>query len=258
MTTPATTLLPSPILQYFDVNGAPLVGGTLTFYVPGTGTLKNTWQDINQQTLNQNPLPLDENGSAIVFGVGDYDMLLLDAMGNQIFRQSTSAYTPGSAISAAMYPVTSAATLQTARDNMGVTAAIAAAVAAVSLLPGPQGKTGATGSQGPQGIQGVPGTASVKTQSGGVNGSYAYWKDLNSGYMIAGGIATAGGGSATVNFPIPYANGNVYVTVSLYQNGVNCTIRLQGVNGTGFSVFIEDTDNHGGVSSSFMWQSFGS
>ena len=38
----AGTLLPNGEQQFIDNNGAPLANGTVTFYVPGTTTLKNT------------------------------------------------------------------------------------------------------------------------------------------------------------------------------------------------------------------------
>jgi hypothetical protein len=38
-------LLPTPVLQFIDPNGAPYALGNLATYVPGTSTPKTTWSD---------------------------------------------------------------------------------------------------------------------------------------------------------------------------------------------------------------------
>jgi hypothetical protein len=40
----AATLLPNGKQQFLSSNGAPLAGGTIQFYIPGTTTPKDTWQ----------------------------------------------------------------------------------------------------------------------------------------------------------------------------------------------------------------------
>jgi hypothetical protein len=72
-----------------------LAGGKIYFYVPNTNTFKQTWKDSGQVTLNQNPVPLDANGCAIIFGVGTYRQVLQDSLSNTIWDQlttDTSAY----------------------------------------------------------------------------------------------------------------------------------------------------------------------
>jgi len=246
------SLLPTPELQYFDANGAPLVGGTLSFFIPNTLTYKNTWQDAGETILNTNPVVLDDNGMAVVFGDGDYRCQLHDAEGNLIFDQLTSSTLPESAISAAMLPVVGAADLLTARNLMGVTAAIANAIAAVDLIPGPQGATGATGPQGPVGPQGPAGTATSNFQTGASNGCY-YFKDLSSGYMWVTGIGqTTGGGSGSVNFPIPFTVGCAGSATCL-GNPTNIVLRVVGFGTTSIAVFAEDTDNKGGQVTQFCF-----
>ena len=76
------------------INGS-LAAGTVAMYVPSTTTPKQTWQDPNQVTLNANPISLDGNGCAIIYGVGSYRQQLFDSLGNLIWDQlttDTSAY----------------------------------------------------------------------------------------------------------------------------------------------------------------------
>jgi hypothetical protein len=132
-------LLPPGEIQFCDTNGAPYAGGTVTYYVPGTTTLKNTWSESTGTVLNTNPVVLDSAGRAIVYGSGAYRMVLTDALGNLIYDQLTS-----SLVSNAMAPVLLAADLPTALAAMGVTAAITAEAnmrylgdaAIVALVPG--------------------------------------------------------------------------------------------------------------------------
>ncbi len=85
------SLLPLPELQFLDQNGKPYAGGKLYTYIPGLLTTKNTWQDANQVTLNENPIILDSAGRAIIFGDGDYRFRLFDADDNLIYDQLTSS-----------------------------------------------------------------------------------------------------------------------------------------------------------------------
>lgn len=84
------TLLPSGMQTFLDANGDPLAGGTVTFYVPGTTTLKDTYQDSSAVTLNTNPVILDSAGRATIFGVGAYRQVVKDALGDVIWDQNTA------------------------------------------------------------------------------------------------------------------------------------------------------------------------
>lgn len=68
----AGTLLPPGENTFVDQNGAPLASGCVFFYVPGTNTPKNTYQDAAQTILNSNPVQLDAAGRAIIYGSGTY------------------------------------------------------------------------------------------------------------------------------------------------------------------------------------------
>lgn len=75
-----------------DINGSPLVGGTVGMYVPGTLTPANTWQDSTQLVLNTNPIVLDSRGQAVIYGVGSYRQILKDADGNLIWDGEITAF----------------------------------------------------------------------------------------------------------------------------------------------------------------------
>ena len=86
----AATLLPNGKQQFFNANGTPLAGGFVYFYIPGTGTPKNTYQDSGSTILNTNPLTLDAAGEAIIYGSGAYRQIVTDSAGNLIWDQLTS------------------------------------------------------------------------------------------------------------------------------------------------------------------------
>lgn len=86
----AGTLLPNGEQQFISNTGAPLASGTVTFYVPGTTTLKNTWSNSAQTILNTNPVVLDSGGRAVIYGSGAYRQVVKDSNGNVIWDQLTS------------------------------------------------------------------------------------------------------------------------------------------------------------------------
>ena len=71
-----------------------LAGGTAAFYIPGTLTFKQTWQNSAETILNTNPVGLDANGCAIVYGAGIYRLILKDSLGNTVFDQLTASTGP--------------------------------------------------------------------------------------------------------------------------------------------------------------------
>jgi hypothetical protein len=76
------TLLPNAKQQFFNGNGQPLAGGSVYMYIPNTTTLKNTWKDAGQTQLNTNPIVLDANGEAVIYGAGAYRQQVYDSAGN--------------------------------------------------------------------------------------------------------------------------------------------------------------------------------
>jgi hypothetical protein len=71
-----------------------LAGGTVGFYIPSTQTVKQTWQDAGQSILNQNPVPLDQNGCAVIYGAGIYRQVLKDSLGNTVWDKLTASTSP--------------------------------------------------------------------------------------------------------------------------------------------------------------------
>lgn len=78
------TLLPQPRFTAFDANGEPLSGGFVATFVPGGTTPKVTWQDAGETIPNSNPVVLDANGSALIYGSGTYQIMVTDSLGNQV------------------------------------------------------------------------------------------------------------------------------------------------------------------------------
>jgi hypothetical protein len=70
-----------------------LAGGTVAFYVPNTSTFKQTWfnADLGSNHQNTNPVTLDANGCAIIYGSGIYRQVLEDSLGNIIWDQLTAS-----------------------------------------------------------------------------------------------------------------------------------------------------------------------
>ncbi|MGO4763808.1 hypothetical protein AB4120_14825 [Cupriavidus sp. 2KB_3] len=85
------TLVPPPKLAFEDSYGKPLVGGKLYAYDAGTSTPKNTYQDLAQTSANTNPIILDARGECIVYGTGNYRLVLKDANDNQIWDRDNVA-----------------------------------------------------------------------------------------------------------------------------------------------------------------------
>lgn len=71
------------------INGS-LAAGTVAMYVPNTTTPKQTWQDAGQVTANTNPITLDSNGCALIYGTGSYRQQLFDSLGNLVWDAVTT------------------------------------------------------------------------------------------------------------------------------------------------------------------------
>ena len=115
----APIIVPEP--QFCDANGKPFAGGTIATYLPGTDTPKTVWVDPEQTAVQTNPIVLDAAGRCLMWGDGDYRLVLRDSDGNLIWDQPSTTI-----VSAAMAPVVAAATLEEARDLLGITEAIQA------------------------------------------------------------------------------------------------------------------------------------
>jgi len=107
--------LQTPSPQFCDANGNPYAGGTLATYIPGTTTPKDTWTDHTASALNTNPIVLDAAGRCVLFGDGEYRIILRDSLGNLVFDQWTT-----SLVSTFMQPVIMAPDAATARSLLGI------------------------------------------------------------------------------------------------------------------------------------------
>lgn len=72
-----------------------LAGGTVGFYIPGTLSYSQTWQNAAQTINNTNPVTLDANGCAIIYGEGTYRQILYDNLGNTVWDQLTTSTDTG-------------------------------------------------------------------------------------------------------------------------------------------------------------------
>jgi hypothetical protein len=84
-------VMPGGMEQFNDGNGAPYAGGKVYMYVPYTTTPKVTYQDPYGTASNQNPIALDANGRAIIWGNGVYRQVLQDLNGVEVWDQLTYA-----------------------------------------------------------------------------------------------------------------------------------------------------------------------
>ena len=77
-----TSLSPTPKLQFFDANGAPLAGGLLYTYEAGSTTPLTSYTDSTGVSANTNPIVLDSRGEANVWlGAAIYKFALYTSAG---------------------------------------------------------------------------------------------------------------------------------------------------------------------------------
>jgi hypothetical protein len=75
-------LTPNPLMQFFDITGAPLVSGTLETFAAGTSTPLATYTEFNAAIANPTTITLNARGEAAVWlGPAAYKFTLRDAAG---------------------------------------------------------------------------------------------------------------------------------------------------------------------------------
>ena len=75
-------LTPNPLMQFFDITGAPLVNGTLETFAAGTSTPLATYTEFNAAIANPTTITLNTRGEAAVWlGPAAYKFTLRDAAG---------------------------------------------------------------------------------------------------------------------------------------------------------------------------------
>lgn len=82
-------LMPLPIIQWCDGNGAPLAGGVLRFYTTGTSTPRSVYTTADGDEVLGTSVTLDADGrsDAIYLATGGYKVTLEDSDGNLIWTQ---------------------------------------------------------------------------------------------------------------------------------------------------------------------------
>ena len=113
--------LEGPFTQFVDADGHPYAGGTVSTFVPGTDTPKDTWTDEAGTVLNTNPVVLDAAGRAVILGDGDYRLIIRDVNGLLVWDGWAT-----SIVSDAMQPVVSAPTIADAVALLGIADMISA------------------------------------------------------------------------------------------------------------------------------------
>lgn len=84
-------ILPKGKTQFLDGTGVPLAGGSVAFYIPATTTQLATYQDQALSIANPNPVTLDANGEAMIWGYGSYRQIVQDSDGNTLWDEVISA-----------------------------------------------------------------------------------------------------------------------------------------------------------------------
>lgn len=81
----AGSLLPEPKQQFLNDIGDPLFAGQIFTYAAGTLTLKSTYQDQALTIANTNPIVANARGEVVMYGSGNYRVILKDSFGNTIY-----------------------------------------------------------------------------------------------------------------------------------------------------------------------------
>ena len=77
----------SGVKQLSDNDGAPLNGGLVYFYQPGTSTPKDTYTTSGVSVANANPVVLDSAGRANIWLDGNYKVIVKDSDGVTIYTE---------------------------------------------------------------------------------------------------------------------------------------------------------------------------
>lgn len=73
-----------PRMRFFYADGKPLVGGKVYSYKVGTESFKPTFRNAYKTALNQNPVVLDDSGSALIYMTGSHFLKVFEKFGSFI------------------------------------------------------------------------------------------------------------------------------------------------------------------------------
>lgn len=246
----ASILVP-PLDQWLDQNGAPLAGGTIDTFTPGTTTRVPTYQDANQITANPNPVVLDASGRATVWGTGDFRFVVKKMDGTLVYDAVVSSWFPSSGINANIAPALAAGDPNSFLNLSGTTAQLQAAIAAIQLLPGATGATGATGVQGPQGVQGPIGPTGP-VGAAGANGTGGLQAGVTSGQSF--------GSLCTITFGTPFPTGLITGSLASLFNAPFFFDQVTQVSGDRFGMSFQvfaGGSGVGGPTNGIGWYAIG-
>lgn len=259
--------LPNGKTQFLSSAGAPYAGGSVYHYIPGTGTLKDTYQDSAATILNTNPVILDASGEAVILGVGSYRQVLFDSIGNQIWDQVTLV--PGlsdlgampiaggtftgaitvpseSNTGAQLLAITPTANTQASQASLNVQGTTAQAGKKEILAAfGLTANTGAASGSGNQnkiavfsGVNAVAGagdvwaiqTAMTMAATYGANNAISVEVDLNNNTAERGGVLGAAGLASPVAYGLAITGAGAYrSTAALVITGPGTAIWNRGI-----------------------------
>ena len=242
-------LLPNPEPQFCDADGNPYAAGTIETYVPGTSTPKQTWLDPLQAALNTNPIVLDAAGRCVMYGDGDYRLILRDAAGNQIWDQPSSTI-----VSAAMQPVVSAPTIPDAVHLLGlddtVTGAELASAVAVETARAEAAEGVLTTNLAAEVARAEAAEAGLQTQIDAIpTGGGA------PNTLMQAGLANASGGHVRVTFPTAYNHCQAVVATPTGADYTPITTLIT-FDDHGADIYLNETAT-GPASDTVGWIAFG-
>ena len=227
-------LIPTPVMQFLDADGNPLVGGKVYTYAAGTSTPLATFTDYGGATPNANPVILNSRGEASIwFGTAAYKLELYTAATVLIWTaDNVSASTPvvyGTGVAAALainvgtagsILVNGGALVGTTLNASGLVAMAAAATVGTTLAVSGTATMAAINASG---TVAMAGAATVGTTLG-VTGTSTMAAINASGVLTASNTTDAS--SATTGGTI--ISGGLGVAKKLYV-GSKFTITTSGV-----------------------------
>lgn len=227
-------LLPNPEPQFADANGKPYAGGTLLTYVPGTTTFKTTWNAPDQSSANTNPIVLDSAGRVVMFGDGEYRLILKDVAGNQIWDQPSSTL-----VSAAMAPVIIAPTIAEAVRLLGIQALIDAEAAARAAADAAEANARAAADAAETARAEAAEAAETARAEAAEAALSARIAVLEATPTFKSGYATTdASGHARVTFPVPFPNAGIAAVVLPVSAGFDNTDAKAVVDAAGLDVWL--------------------
>ena len=250
-------LLPNPVPQFCDADGKPYAGGKLATFVPGTTTSKLTWVEPSGTLENANPITLDAAGRCVMYGDGDYRLVLNDAAGNLIWDQPSSTI-----VSAAMQPVISAPTIEDAVEMLGVNDLIAAEASARAAADSAEAAA-RTAADNAEAAARIASDGDLHTQiADEVARATAAEAAILNGMIIQHGYGTTdGSGHARVTFTTAYTDTAPTIFVTQTRGSADVVSVTITSDDTGFDTWLGYPSTSAGIvpatSRGFCWLAIG-